>query len=45
MAVHHGQVAAGRAAWLRAPRPNEAPPAPLRDTDRAAAAVRALFGH
>lgn len=44
MTVHHGQVAAGRAGWLGAPRPDEAPPSPLRDTDRAAAAVRALFG-
>lgn len=42
-AVHEGQVAAGRAVWLGQPQPAGTRPAPLRDTERAAAAVRGLF--
>lgn len=43
-AIHRRQVALGRAAWLGDPAPDPADAAPLRDTERAAARVRALFG-
>jgi hypothetical protein len=46
-AIHRRQIALGRAAWLGDPAPEpatgEAPP-PMRDTERAVARVRALFG-
>lgn len=43
--IHRGQVAAGRAVWLGQPWAPGAAPPPLDDAARAAARVRALFGH
>ena len=46
-AIHRRQIALGRAAWLGGPAPEPAAsgtPPPLRDTERAVARVRALFG-
>jgi uncharacterized protein len=43
-AIHRRQIEAGRAAWLGDPLPDPARAPPLRDTERAAARVRALFG-
>lgn len=42
-AIHRAQIAARRAAWLGQPWPVGQAPAPLQDTARAAARVRALF--
>ncbi len=42
--IHARQVEAGRAAWLGEPWPEGRNPPPMRDLERAVAAVRALFG-
>ncbi len=42
--IHRRQIAAGRAAWLGGPPPPSGTAPPLRDTERAAARVRALLG-
>ncbi|MFO1073589.1 MAG: mitochondrial fission ELM1 family protein [Geminicoccaceae bacterium] len=41
--IHRAQIAAGRAAWLGQPAPARWQTAPLADTERAAARVRAWF--
>jgi hypothetical protein len=42
--IHRRQVEAGRAVWLGQPWPEDASPPPVRDLERAAERVRALFG-
>ncbi len=42
--IHARQVALGRAVWLGEPWPEGRTPPPMRDLERAVAAVRALFG-
>ena len=42
--IHRRQVELGRAVWLGQPWPEGAAPPPMRDLERAVAAVRALFG-
>lgn len=42
--IHARQVEVGRAVWLGEPWPDDRNPPPMRDLERAVAAVRALFG-